>query len=62
MARTQYRVLHLRFFGGEEKQRENPNEMETWHTFEMHIYHGTDLELSPTTTAIFFSSDIDPSV
>lgn len=24
--------------------------METWHTFAMHIHHGTDLELSPTTT------------
>lgn len=29
--------------------------METWHIiFAMHIYHGTDLELSPTTTVIFF--------
>lgn len=28
--------------------------METRRTFEMHIYRGTDLELSPTTTVIFF--------
>lgn len=28
--------------------------METRHTFAMHNYHGTDLELSPTTTVIFF--------
>lgn len=53
MVRTQYEVLHLRFFGGEEN-RENSNEMETRRTFEMHIYRGTDLELSPTTTVIFF--------
>lgn len=37
--------------------------METWHTIAMHIYYGTDLELSPTTTIMFFfSSDNDPSV
>lgn len=53
VVRTQYEVLHLRFFGGEEN-RENSNEMETRRTFEMHIYRGTDLELSPTTTVIFF--------
>lgn len=60
MARTQYKVLHLRFFGGEDKQRANANEMETWRTFEMHIYYGTDLELSPTTTVIFFQVTMIP--
>lgn len=34
--------------------------METRRTFEMHIYRGTDLDLSPTTTVIFFQVTMIP--